>query len=126
MLIPRLSVKMSRRSPDALRAFRLMEDFYFTKRITKDCIAMALAVVLMFLEHKLKPTRLAPLAMPLIMPLGCLDPPFEKQYFASLFECLDQCITLSYCEEEIASLLCSAIFEPNVPCNLVGAHLSRI
>lgn len=126
MLIPRPSRKMLKHSPDALHAFRLMEDFCFSERITKDCVAMALAVVLMFPEHRLNPIRLAPLAMPLAVPQGCLDSPFEKQYSTSLFECLGQCITLSCCEEGIASLLCSSVFEPNVPCNMVGAHLSGI
>jgi len=69
---------MSKCSPDALRTFRLIKDFYFTKRITKDCIAITLTIVLMFLEHKLKSTRLAPLVISLIMPLDCLDSLFEK------------------------------------------------
>ncbi len=130
MLISRLSVKMSKRSPNTLRAFRLIEDFYFMKRITKDCIAMTLAIILMFLKHRLKSTRLASLVMPLVMSLAmsldCLNSSFEKQYFASLFECLDQYITLSYCEKRIASLLCNAIFKSNVSYNLIKVYLFRI
>jgi len=126
MLTPWPSMKLSKCSPDALHAFRLMEGFCVSERITKDCVALALAVVLMFPEHRLNPIILAPLAKPLAMPQDRLYSPFEKQYFASLFECLGQCITLSCCEEGIASLLCSSVFEPNVPCNLVGAHLSGI
>jgi hypothetical protein len=117
---------MSKRSPNALRAFCLMKNFYFTKRITKDCIAMTLTIILMFSKHKLKSTRLAPLAMLLIMSLDCLNSLFEKQYFASLFECLSQCITLSYCEKKIASLLCNAIFKSNVSCNLIEIYLFKI
>ena len=30
------------------------------------------------------------------------------------------------CDEGIASLLCSAFFEPKVPCNLIRAHLSGV
>lgn len=69
---------MSKRSPNALRAFCLMKDFCFLKRITKHCVAMTLIVVLMFLKHKLNPIRLAPLVMLLAMPLDCLDSSFEK------------------------------------------------
>lgn len=43
--------------------------------------------------------------------------------YDSLFNLLPQCITLSCSSEGIDSLLCSVFFEPEVPCNLIGAYL---
>ncbi len=130
IFISRLSVKISKRSPDILRAFCLIKDFCFTERITKNCIAIALAVVLMFPEHRLKSTRLVSLTILLVMLLAmlldCLNLLFEKQYFASLFEYLNQCITLSCCKKRITLLLYNTVFESNISCNLIKAYLFGI
>lgn len=84
---------------------------------------MALAMVLMFPEHRAGPIKLPPLAPPgdIRCPHGV-----EEQYYKRISECLSQCITLSCCDEGIASLLCSGFFEPKVSCNLIGAHLFGI
>ena len=50
----------------------------------------------------------------------------DEKYYKRLFKYLNRYITLSCCDEGIASLLCSAFFEPKVPCNLIGAHLSGV
>ena len=52
-------------------------------------------------------------------PSGEVDENFCKRFF----KCLNRCITLSCCEEGIASLSCSVFFEPRVPCNLIESHL---
>jgi len=126
IFISRLSVKISKRLSDMLRTFCLIEDFCFTKRITKNCIAIALAVVLMFPEHRLKPTRFVSLIILLAMLLDCLDLLFEKQYFASLFEYLNQYITLSCCKKKITLLLYNTVFESNIFCNLIKVYLFGI
>jgi hypothetical protein len=48
----------------------------------------------------------------------------KDKYYSKLFPLLDGCITLSCSEHGIESLLCSVIFDPEVPCNLLGAQLS--
>jgi len=115
---------------DILRIFCLIKDFYFTEHITKDCIAIALAVVLIFPEHRLKSTRLVFLTILLVILLtillNCLDLLFEKQYSINLFECLNQYITLSYCKKKITLLLYNTIFELNIFCNLIRVYLFGI
>lgn len=113
---------MSKRSLNTLCVFCLIKNFYFIKRITKHCIAIMLIVILIFFKYKLKSIRLASL----IILLSCLDLLFEKQYFASLFKCLNQYITLSCCKKRIVSLLCNTIFESNVSYNLIKIYLFEI
>lgn len=50
----------------------------------------------------------------------------KDRYYDKLFDCLNSCITLSCSQKGIDSLLCSVFFDPEVPCNLVGAHLLGI
>jgi len=113
-----------------LRAFYLIKDFCFIKRITKDCITIALIVVLIFFKYKLKLIRLASLTILLIILLiillSCLDLLFEKQYFTSLFKYLNQYIMLSCCKKKIASLLYNTIFKLNISCNLIKTYLFKI
>ena len=80
---------MSKRLPNALCVFCLIKDFYFLERITKDCVAITLIVVLIFFEYKHNLIRLASLIVLLIILQDYLDLLFGKQYFASLFRCLD-------------------------------------
>ena len=81
---------------------------------------MALAVVLMSPKYR---AESPPFATPECV--YCYSGVDEK-YYERLSKCLSRCITLSCCDEGIASLLCSAFFEPKVPCNLIGAHLSGV
>ena len=119
-LTPAPRVNKREALPDSLYAFRFLENFYLSEGVTKECAAMALTVVLMFPEHRAGLIKLAPLAPPEDM--RC-SPGVEEQYYTRLSECLSQCITLSCCDEGIASLLYSGFFESKVSCNLIGAHL---
>jgi len=105
--------------PNSLYAFQFLESFCSSQGVTKDCAAMALAVVLMFPEHRAGPIKLPPLAATARIHGS---PGVEENYYKSLYGCVSRCITLSCCDEGIASLLCSGFFEPKVPCNLIGAH----
>lgn len=42
--------------------------------------------------------------------------------FRQLFKCIDKCMYLSATQDALESLLCSAFFNPAIPCNLVGAE----
>lgn len=87
-----------------------------------ECVA-ALAIVLTL------PTRTGtPLRLPCLTTspnLGLAQGQKNDRY-KKLFDCLSSCITLSCSTEGIDSLLCSIFFEPTVPCNLIGAHLSGV
>ena len=117
------SVSKAEVLPDSLFALISLEKFCLSEGVAKDCTALALAVVLILPALPPGPIKMPPL----VTTAGtfCL-PRIEDQYYKRLFECVDRCITLSCCDDGITSLLCSAFFEPRVPCNLVGAHLLGI
>ena len=108
--------------PGSLGAFQILKHFCLSEGVTKECASMALAVVLMFPEHRDGPIKLPALAAP---EYHC-STGVDGRYYQRLSKCLGRCITLSCCDEGIASLLCSGFFEPKVPCNLIGAHLSGV
>jgi hypothetical protein len=58
--------------------------------------------------------------------LGSAQSHEEDDLYNKLYNRLSNCITLSCSAEGIDSLLCSIFFEPTVPCNLIGAHLSGV
>lgn len=90
--------------------------------LARECVA-ALAIVLTLPGRTDSPLRLPCLRTSLNLgsAQGHKDDRYDK-----LFDCLSSCITLSCSAEGIDSLLCSIFFEPTVPCNLIGAHLSGV
>lgn len=50
-----------------------------------------------------------------------LPPPRQDKIFNEVFQSIDKCIFLSSTQDAIDSLLCSAFFDPYIPCNFVGA-----
>lgn len=50
-----------------------------------------------------------------------LPPPRQHMIFNELFQSIDKCIFLSSTQDALDSLLCSAFFDPYIPCNFVGA-----
>lgn len=107
----------------SLGAFQILRHFCLSAGVTKECATMALAVVLMFPEHRDGPIKLPALAAP---DDSHCSTGVDERFYERLSRCLGRCITLSCCNEGIASLLCSQFFEPKVPCNLIGAHLSGV
>lgn len=119
--LTRLSnINKAKALPNSLCAFQFLEKFCLSEGITKNCTAMALAVVLMFPKHRAGPIKLPPLVATARIHSS---PNVEEKYYKGLSRCVSRCITLSCCDEGVASLLCSGFFEPKMPCNLIGAHL---
>ena len=96
--------------------------FCFAKNWAEECAA-ALAVVLMFptylqcpikIPHFILPPEISPAQTP------------QNHCYRNLFDSIDSAITLSCTDEGIESILCSVFFEPDVPCNLVGAQLCGV
>lgn len=50
-----------------------------------------------------------------------LPPPRQDKILNELFQSINRCIFLSSTQDAMDSLLCSAFFDPCIPCNLVGA-----
>ena len=105
---------------NSLYAFRLLTRFCLSKNVIKEYVILTLAVILMFSKHKVDSIKLASLCS---LRDTCCSSNFEEQYYQRLFECFNQCITLSCCDEDIIFLLCDELFELNVFCNLIETYL---
>jgi hypothetical protein len=106
-------------SPNSSYAFDLLLGFCESEGIVKECIAAALSIVLMLPDTSYSLIKLPP---PTAKPDFFFVQHSGNVYYRKLFECLNCCITLSCIPEGISSLLCSVLFDPQIPCNLVGAH----
>ena len=118
-------------SPNSSYTFKSLVKFCAREKIGPECVAAALAVVLML------PQNTAEISLP---PLSAVPKSnifsnaklskcfgsYREEYYDEMFKCLNQCITMSCTLEGIESLLCSAVVESSIPRNLVGAHLSSI
>lgn len=108
-------------------------NFCVENKIDAESVAAALAVVLMIpqstVEIKLPPISATPVKFNTTYSLESWRDSIKeskKDCYDKMFECLNQCITMSCTLEGISSLLCSVLFDPAVPCNLIGAHLCGI
>lgn len=71
-------------------------------------------------------TRNAPppyFAPPIIIPAPPTrsSSPQKNPAFDALFRSIDKCMCLSATQDALDSLLCSAFFDPSIPCNFIGA-----
>lgn len=80
----------------------------------------AFASVLILTSRHTPLPQFAPPIMISAAPMRSL-PRSKDTVFLELFQSLDQCISLSSTQDAFDSLLCSAFFDPCVPCNLLGA-----
>lgn len=122
-------------SPDSSYAFQLLLRFCTWEKIGQECVAAALAIVLMLpqstVQIKIPPLNTAPVNI-----INSKDHregilyeyfgSYRDEYYDKIFKCLNQCITMSCTLKGISSLLCGVFFDPAIPCNLIGAHLSGI
>ena len=107
--------------PGSVYSFQLLENFCSSECTTKKSTAMALTVVLMHPKY-----RAGPIVSP---PSAALEDVYrssgvDEKFYNRLSKSHSRCITLSCCDKGITTLLCSAFFEPRLPYNLIGAHVS--
>ena len=103
-------------------AFSILANFCTAEGISSEC-ALALTIVLTFPEHSGWLLELPSLSDPTDIDRRQVH---IADSYNKLCEHLNRCITLTCSLEGIASILCSVFFDPTVPCNLAGAHLSGI
>jgi len=103
--------------PNSSMAFDVLVEFCASKGLEEECI-IGLATVLLLTSRNAPPPRLAApiLIADFGLPSGMRDARCER-----LFRSLDKCMQLSSTQDALDSLLCSAFFDPCVPCNMVGA-----
>jgi len=118
-----LSAKRTKAIPTSLHAFQSLEDFCLSIRVSKECTAIALTVVLMLPGHRPKPIKLP--VWRSSQDLKCFTN-VEDEFYKRLSKCLGRCITLSCSNEGIVSLLCSSLFEPEVPYNNAAILIGKL
>lgn len=120
LYLPTISVKLHYVTANSPSAFGFFAGSCRSEGNVEECFA-ALAIALMLPEHtKIELPNLG--APP--TPATTIGNPDDC--YSVLFNCLDNCITLSCLCGGIESLLCSQFFDASVPCNLVGACLLGI
>jgi hypothetical protein len=103
-------------------AFDIFVVYCKSEDIKRECIAALVIVMTLstYLDSSIKPPCLTTRLKPLKFDASRGQ---NEDFYESLFNCINSCITLSCISDGINSLLCGVFFEPTVPCNLVGAHM---
>ena len=120
LYLPTISVKSYYVSANSSSAFTFFAGSCRSEGIVEECFA-ALTIALMLPEYN--EVELPNLGAP-PTPARTMGNPDD--FYSVLFDCLDNCITLSCLCGGIESLLCSQFFDASIPCNLVGAYLLGI
>ncbi|PGH19085.1 hypothetical protein AJ79_00119 [Helicocarpus griseus UAMH5409] len=86
-------------------------------------LVLGYVAVMMLTSRNVRPLKLVPpaqISRPITMPGK------NNSVLRKLFGRLDQCMALRATQYSLDSLLCSALFDPSVPCNLTGAASNGI
>jgi hypothetical protein len=103
-------------SPNSFVAFDILLEFCASEGLDEECF-IGLATALMLTSRKAPPPTLT---RPSII---SRSPMASRKYGISerLFRYLDKFMSVSSADDALDSLLCNVLFDPCVPCNLVGA-----
>ncbi|RAH48639.1 uncharacterized protein BO95DRAFT_471552 [Aspergillus brunneoviolaceus CBS 621.78] len=105
--------------PNSFFAFSTLLDFCASNGLEGEFLT-GFACVLISTSRHAPPPKLAPPTMIPAVPMH--SPPSAKgTMLFELFKSVENCISLSSTQDALDSLLCSAFFDPCVPCNLFGA-----
>ncbi|KAJ5608705.1 hypothetical protein N7528_009272 [Penicillium herquei] len=106
-------------------AFNILLDFCISKNLEFEFITGFASVLMVTSQDGIPPPQLAP-PTPIThrpKPTGTSK---RDAVFHKMLETLDKSMFLSSTMDALDSLLCSAFFNPSVPCNLVGASSSGV
>jgi hypothetical protein len=103
-------------TPNSSSAFNILVEFCVSENLEEEFFTGLVAVLMLTLLE----TRPLTLAAP-IMISGSKPSTRRHAKFERLFESIDKCMSISSIRGALDSLICSAFFDPEVPCNLLGA-----
>ncbi|EAS28594.1 uncharacterized protein CIMG_09798 [Coccidioides immitis RS] len=103
-------------SPNSSLAFDILLDFCTSNGLEEELL-LGFGAILMLTSRNAPSLKLHPPTM-IFLPA---KQPEHNSTFRQLWESLDKCMSLSATQDALDSLLCSAFFDPRVPCNLIGA-----
>ncbi|KAE8410183.1 hypothetical protein BDV36DRAFT_302996 [Aspergillus pseudocaelatus] len=100
-------------------AFETLQGFCVLERMEEEFLTGLTSVLIMTSRH-VPPPRFAPPMVISTAPMRSLPRP-KNMILLEMFRSIDKCMSLSSTQDAMDSLLCSAFFDPCVPCNLMGA-----
>lgn len=103
--------------PNSSLAFDILAESCTSAGLETELVT-ALAMILMLTSRNAPPPKLAE---PVMIPRTALSPRKRSELSERLFRSIDKCMSLSSTQDALDSLMCSAFFNPGVPCNLIGA-----
>ena len=104
-------------SPNSSLAFDILIESCTSEGLQTELVT-SLAMVLMLTSRHVPPPKLVE---PVMIPGTVMLSRNRNERSEKLFRSIDKCICISSTQDALDSLLCSAFFDPNVPCNLIGA-----
>ncbi|PYI00192.1 hypothetical protein BO71DRAFT_341601 [Aspergillus ellipticus CBS 707.79] len=107
-----------RTSPDSALAFDILLEFCTSEQLEQEFL-VGLATVLLLTSRNTPSPRMEP---PITISRPATKSAQSHTKFRQLFKRIDKCMSLSATQDALESLLCSAFFNPGIPCNLVGAE----
>ncbi|PYI01999.1 hypothetical protein BO78DRAFT_464235 [Aspergillus sclerotiicarbonarius CBS 121057] len=100
-------------------AFDILLNFCQSEGLEGELIT-GLASVLFFTTRNAPSPKLAPPILNLATPIRSSSTN-KDMIWHQLFQSIDKCMFLSCTQDALDSILCSAFFDPSVPCNFMGA-----
>ncbi|BCR98886.1 uncharacterized protein AKAW2_40569A [Aspergillus luchuensis] len=106
-------------TPDSSLAFDILVDFCISKGLEMELVT-GLASVLLLTSRNTPSPILAPAVA---APTASAASPSRAKHavFYELYQPIDKFLTLSSTQDALDPLICSAFFDPSIPCNFMGA-----
>ncbi|RAH62666.1 hypothetical protein BO85DRAFT_386175 [Aspergillus piperis CBS 112811] len=106
-------------TPDSSLAFDILVDFCISEGLEMELITGLASVLLLTSRNTPSPILAPAVAAPTA---SAASPPRAKHaVFYELYQSTDKFLTLSSTQDALDSLICSAFFDPSIPCNFMGA-----
>ncbi|GFN21155.1 uncharacterized protein AtWU_10964 [Aspergillus tubingensis] len=106
-------------TPNSSLAFNILVDFCISEGLELE-LTTGLASVLLLTSRNTPSPILAP-AVAAPTASAAYPPRAKDAVFHELYQSIDRFLTLSSTQDALDSLICSAFFDPSIPCNFMGA-----
>ncbi|PLN84980.1 hypothetical protein BDW42DRAFT_198856 [Aspergillus taichungensis] len=104
-------------APNPSLAFDILLDFCISEDLEYELLTGLVSVLLLTSRNAPVPSFAPPRIPTALSP----QPRQKKGLLYDLLDTVDKCMALSSTQDALDSLACSALFDPSVPCNLMGA-----
>lgn len=103
--------------PNPSIAFDILSRYCAVSGLEQEFLVGFATILMLTSRNVPRPT----LAVPVSISVSSVQSTKRDVRFEGLYRSIDKCMSISCTQDAFDSLLCSAFFDPEVPCNLVGA-----